>query len=126
MATALLCLDKVVSKPKGKAQALRHASHTLRLVQQKISSQSAVTDLTIAAVISMAQYEHHRDQFQQEYVHVQGLWQMAQLRGISNLITDPSGLGQKLLRYVSAYNESIPHSSLYLRSSRLDLECSLH
>jgi hypothetical protein len=103
MSTALPFLDNLVSQPEGKLLAMRHASHTFRLVKQKIYGQSAVTDLTIAAIVSMAQYEHHQNQFQQGSVHLQGLWQIAQLRGgISDLIRSPYGLGQKLLRYSQA------------------------
>jgi hypothetical protein len=60
MATALLCLDNLVSKSEGKLRAMRHASHTFRLLQPNINRQSAVTDLAITAVISMAQYEHQQ------------------------------------------------------------------
>ena len=103
MSTALLCLDNLISKPGGKLQAMRHASHTFRLLKQKFHTQSAITDSTIAAVVSMAQYEHHQNQFKQGIVHVQGLWRIAQLRGgISNLIRSPSGLAQKMLRYGQA------------------------
>ncbi|KAH1637309.1 hypothetical protein KXX16_004983 [Aspergillus fumigatus] len=99
MATALLCLDNLVSKPDGKLQAMRHASNTFCLLQQKISLQSVITDLTIAAVIGMAQYEHQLHQFQQGSVHVHGLWRMAQLRGgILKLMEGQSGLGEKILR----------------------------
>ncbi|OKP08240.1 hypothetical protein PENSUB_5607 [Penicillium subrubescens] len=51
----------------------------------------------------MAQYEHHQNRFQQGSAHVQGLWQISQLRGgVSNLTGSPSGLGQKMLRYAPA------------------------
>jgi hypothetical protein len=100
MATALNYLDNLVIEPEGKFQAMRHASHMLRVVNQNLHEQSAINDFTIAAVINMAQYEHHQRQFQQGSIHMQGLWQIAQLRGgVSNLIRSPSGLGQKMLRY---------------------------
>ncbi|KAJ5886259.1 uncharacterized protein N7473_008933 [Penicillium subrubescens] len=99
MATALFCLDNIMGRSENKLQALRHASRTVRLVNQKLSLKSAITDFTIAAVISMAQYEHHQNRFQQGSAHVQGLWQISQLRGgVSNLTGSPSGLGQKMLR----------------------------
>lgn len=96
MVTALFCLDKIVGRLESKLQALRHASRTAGLVNQKLSLKSAITDSTIAAVISMAQYEHHQNRFQQGSAHVQGLWQISQLRcGVSNLTGSPSGLGLK-------------------------------
>ncbi|KAE8381499.1 hypothetical protein BDV26DRAFT_255307 [Aspergillus bertholletiae] len=114
MATALLSFDSLVSKPYGKMQALRHASHTFRLVNQKLCSQSAVTDLTIAAVVSMAQYEYHQKRYQQGSAHVQGLWQIAQLRGgVSNLATNPSGLGQKVLRVDLEYALQLGSPTLF-------------
>jgi hypothetical protein len=103
MAIALSSLDNLLTKPEGKVQAMRHVSHTFCLVNQKLCGQSALTDYTIAAIVSMAQYEHHHNRIQQGSVHAQGLWQIAQLRGgVSNLITSVPGLGLKLLRYNQA------------------------
>lgn len=70
MATAITCLN-------GMLQAMHHRSQTFRLVNQELSSQSALTDLTITAIVSMAQYEHHQNQYQQGLVHVQGLRKVA-------------------------------------------------
>lgn len=99
MAMALLCLHNLVSQPEDKLLVLRHASHAVRLVNQKLSLNRAVTDPTITAVVSMAQYEHRQNRFQQGSAHVQGLWQMVQLRGgLSNLMSSTAGLGQKTLR----------------------------
>ncbi|KAB8071425.1 hypothetical protein BDV29DRAFT_159519 [Aspergillus leporis] len=70
MATALLCLDNLVSKSEGKLRAMRHASHTFRLLQPNINRQSAVTDLAITAVISMAQYEHQQQSPTREMLRV--------------------------------------------------------
>lgn len=100
MATAITCLSGLVSKPEGMIQAMRHVSHTFRLVNQRLSGQSAVTDLTIAAIVSMAQYEHLQNQYQQGSVHVQGLQRIAQLRGgVGELMTSHPDLVQKMLRY---------------------------
>lgn len=126
MATALLCLDNLVSKPDGKLQAMRHASNTFCLLQQKISLQSVITDLTIAAVIGMAQYEHQLHQFQQGSVHVHGLWRMAQLRGgILKLMEGQSGLGEKILRYVRSGTIRRYVFCTYIHVSRVDLEYAL-
>ena len=100
MATAIPCLNKLASKPEDILQAMRHISHTLRLVNQKLSGQSGVTDLTISAIVNMAQYEHQQNQHQQGFVHVQGLRRITQLRGgVSQLMKSPAGLVQKILRY---------------------------
>lgn len=114
MSTALLYLDNMAKKPRGKLQAMRHASHTFRLLKQKLCGQDAITDSTIAAVVSMAQYEHNQNHIKQGLVHVQGLWQIAQLRGgISNLIRSPSGLGQKMLVCTSIDDQSIHYPCLF-------------
>lgn len=101
MATAITCLNGMVSEPEGVLQAMHHRSRTYRLVNQKLSSQNALTDLTIAAIVSMAQYEHHQNQYQQGLIHVQGLRRIAQLQGgvLQFLENNSSGLVQKVLRY---------------------------
>ncbi|GFF29052.1 hypothetical protein IFM61606_10282 [Aspergillus udagawae] len=99
MATTILHLNNLTSKPEGLFEARRHISHTFRLVHQKLSGQSAVTDETIAVIVSMTQYEHYQHQYQQGSVHVQGLRRIAQLRGgLLQLVTGGSGLAQKMLR----------------------------
>lgn len=101
MANGLSCLNKLVGKPGGNLLAMRHVSHTFPLVNEKLAGQNAVTDLTIAVIVSMAQYEHHQNQYQRGFVHVQGLRRIAELRGgISQLIENSTGLVQKVLRYV--------------------------
>lgn len=117
MATALSCLAKQASQPEDRLWAMRHVSRTFSLVNQKLAGQNAVTDLTIAVIVSMAQYEHHQNQYQQGSVHVQGLHRIAHLRGgIPQLIKNPTGLVQKVLRYVTIRNREITISYLYLHS----------
>jgi hypothetical protein len=114
MAIALSSLDNLLTKPEGKVQAMRHVSHTFRLVNQKLCGQSALTDSTIAAIVSMAQYEHHQNRIQQGSVHAQGLWQITQLRGgVSNLITSVPGLGLKLLRVDLEYSLQLGSPTLF-------------
>ncbi|KAJ5215173.1 uncharacterized protein N7469_011664 [Penicillium citrinum] len=99
MATALVYLDGLVSEPGGKVLSMRHASCTLGLIQRVVTCRSEISDLTIAAVISMAQYEHQQHRIKEGSVHIYGLLQMTHLRGgIRDLIATNFGLGQKLLR----------------------------
>lgn len=101
MAAAIPYLNKMTNQPEGILQAMHHVLHTLRLVNQKLSGQSTVTDLTIAVVVNMAQYELQQNEHQQGFVHVQGLRRIAQLRGgMPRLKESPSGLVEKILRYV--------------------------
>jgi hypothetical protein len=101
MAAAIVSLNNLGSKPDDALQAMRHMSSTFRLVNQKLADQNAAADLTIAAIISMAQYEQLRNQYRQGSVHVQGLRQIVQLRGgvVRQLMTSPPHLVQKMLRY---------------------------
>ncbi|KAE8343120.1 hypothetical protein BDV24DRAFT_129712 [Aspergillus arachidicola] len=99
MATALLHLNNLISRPEGLLEARRHISHTFRLVQQKLSGPGAVADETIAVIVSMTQCEHFQHRYQEGSVHVQGLLRIAQLRGgLLQLIASGSGLAQKVLR----------------------------
>ncbi|KAI5918725.1 hypothetical protein F4810DRAFT_704032 [Camillea tinctor] len=114
MATAISCLNNLVSKPEGVLQAMHHVSHTFRLVNQKLSSQSAVTDLTIGVIVSMAQYEQNQTQFQQGSVHVRGLRRITQLRGgMLELTTSSAGLVQKMLRVDLEYSLQLGSPTLF-------------
>ncbi|OJI99598.1 hypothetical protein ASPVEDRAFT_39002 [Aspergillus versicolor CBS 583.65] len=114
MAMALLCMDNIVSQPGDKVLVLRHASNTVRLVNQKLSLNRAVNDLTIAAVVSMAQYEYRQNKLQQGSAHVQGLWQIVQLRGcLSNPISSTAGLVQKILRIDLEYALQLGSPTLF-------------
>lgn len=102
MATGTVSLSHFVSKPDGASQAMQHMSKAFRLVNQKLASQNATSDLTIAAIVSMAQYEQLWNRYREGSVHVQGLRRIVQLRGglVRQLMTSPSHLVQKILRYV--------------------------
>lgn len=79
--------------------ALRHLSHTFRLVNQRLAGEDAVSDKTIAVVVMMSQYERLQDRYHDGIVHVAGLQKMTELRGgICRLAVDQPALAQKILR----------------------------
>lgn len=101
MATAIVSLNDIMGEPGSTLQAMRHMSSTLRLVNEKLAGQAAVSDVTISAIVGMAQYAQLRNQYRQGYVHVQGLHRIVQLHGgmLPQLMMSPSHLVQKVLRY---------------------------
>jgi hypothetical protein len=82
-------------------QAMRHVSQGLRLINQRLSGEDAVSDISIASVIGMAQYERHQEQYRQGVVHLRALQRMAKLRGgITDLTRKQPYLAQKMFRSV--------------------------
>lgn len=71
---------------------MRHMSQALRLINERLSGNDAVSNQTIAAVVAMVLYERQQGQFRRGLIHVKGLRQMTELRGgLSQLAqTEPS------------------------------------
>ena len=80
-------------------EAMRHLSRAFRLVNEKLSGNEALSDTTMAVVISMTQYERLRGQHRQGLVHLDGLLRMVELRGgISQVMSTNPPLAQKIFR----------------------------
>jgi hypothetical protein len=78
---------------------MRHLSYTLRLVNEKLSGNEALSDTTMAIVIAMTHYERVQGRYRQGFIHFKGLQRMIELRGgISQLVTDKPRLAQKVFR----------------------------
>ncbi|RHZ64512.1 hypothetical protein CDV55_106705 [Aspergillus turcosus] len=107
VATSILCINNIVTKQEGMLQAMSHISHTFRLINQRLSRQEAISDTTMAVIVSMAQYERHQNQYQRGFVHVQGLRRIVQLQG-------------------GVLQVSKSHHILVLKMLRVDLDYSLH
>ncbi|KAL3462959.1 hypothetical protein BJX64DRAFT_276862 [Aspergillus heterothallicus] len=96
MATSILCSKNRVDET---AQGMRHIAHTYRLVQERLYGKEATSDMTIAILVIMSQYERLQGQYDRGFIHVQGLYRMVQLRGgIMKLSRECWGIAQKLLR----------------------------
>lgn len=97
----LAATDSMVVTPEESVEATYHLSNSLRLVNQKLSGEKALSDTTIASVIAMLQYERLRGQYDQALIHFAGLQQMVELcGGITKLAKNKPALAQKIFRYI--------------------------
>lgn len=80
-----------------------HIARTYRIVQDRLmSEEEATSDMTIAILVAMSQYERLQGQYARGYVHVRGMRRMIELRGgIKQFNSDCRGVIQKVLRYAS-------------------------
>lgn len=78
---------------------IRHVSHTLSLVNQRLSGTDATCDAILAAVTMMAQYERHQGRHKHGLMHMQGLLRLVNMRGgIHVLLRENVVLAQKIVR----------------------------
>ncbi|KAL4910129.1 hypothetical protein BDW74DRAFT_173596 [Aspergillus multicolor] len=97
VATTILCSRNLVRET---AQGMYHIARTYRIVQKRLRSQEeATSDMTMAILVAMSQYERLQGQFERGYVHLQGLRRMVELRGgIRHFDSESCGVIQKVLR----------------------------
>ncbi|KAL3469616.1 hypothetical protein BJX99DRAFT_265032 [Aspergillus californicus] len=97
VATSILCFrNRVVNET---AVGMRHITHTYRIVRERLSGKEALSDMTIAVLVIMSQYERIQGQYARGYIHLKGLKRMAELRGgICMLSRQCWGVVQKVLR----------------------------
>jgi hypothetical protein len=80
-------------------EAMHHLSLTFRLVNERLSGNNAVSDATIAVVVTLSHFERLQGQYRQGLVHLEGLHQMVKLRGgISQLARNKPGFVPKIFR----------------------------
>ncbi|GFF43166.1 hypothetical protein IFM58399_06857 [Aspergillus lentulus] len=114
VATSILCLNNLVTRPDGILQAMSHISHTFRLLNQRLSLQEEISDTTMAVIVSMAQYERHQNQYRRGFVHVQALRRMVQLQGgLLQVSKSHHILVQKMLRVDLEYALQLGSSTLF-------------
>ncbi|PYH90283.1 hypothetical protein BO71DRAFT_334799 [Aspergillus ellipticus CBS 707.79] len=86
-------------KPAMSSKALHHLSQAYALVNIKLSGPFSVSDMAIAAVVSLAIYQQVHRQLATGLVHLHGLYRMIQLRGgIVRLMQENRSLALKPLR----------------------------
>ncbi|KAL4754724.1 hypothetical protein BDW72DRAFT_117553 [Aspergillus terricola var. indicus] len=97
VATSILCSKSLVRET---AQGMYHIARTYRIVQERLmSEEEATSDMTIAVLVVMSQYERLQSQYARGYVHVRGLRRMIELRGgIKQFDSKCCGVIQKVLR----------------------------
>ncbi|KAH8689180.1 hypothetical protein BGW36DRAFT_433944 [Talaromyces proteolyticus] len=92
-------MHDLIVEPEDPLQAAQHLSRTFRLVNQRISEDTNVSDATIAVVLMLVQYERHEDRLEEGLVHLRGLLRMIELRGgISQLRKRGATLATKTFR----------------------------
>ncbi|KAL4760064.1 uncharacterized protein BDW70DRAFT_73342 [Aspergillus foveolatus] len=97
VATSILCSKSLVRET---TQGMYHIARTYRIVQDRLmSEEEATSDMTIAILVAMSQYERLQGQYARGYVHVRGMRRMIELRGgIKQFNSDCCGVIQKVLR----------------------------
>ncbi|KAL4992313.1 hypothetical protein BDW68DRAFT_97488 [Aspergillus falconensis] len=97
VATSILCSKNLVRET---TQGMYHIARTYRIVQERLmSEEEATSDMTIAILVAMSQYERLQGQYARGYIHVRGLRRMVELRGgIKQFDNECCGVIQKVLR----------------------------
>lgn len=97
-------INNLVSRPDKPALAIHHLSQSFRLMNRRLSSNTVVSDATMAVVVAMAQFERHQGDYQRGLVHLDGLMRMVEMRGgISRLTQYRPPLTQKIFRYAEKF-----------------------
>ncbi|KAL2872718.1 uncharacterized protein BJX67DRAFT_376511 [Aspergillus lucknowensis] len=111
VATLILCSRNLV---KETAQGMRHIAHTYRILQERLCGKEATSDMTIAILVIMAQYERLQGQHARGYIHVQGMKRMIELRGgIMGLGKENWGIILKVLRADLEYALQLGSQTLF-------------
>ena len=99
MAMSIASVNKASPVNRDAGWEIRHLSHTLCLVNQRLSNTDAACNATLAAVTMMAQYERHQGRHKQGLVHLNGLLRLVNMRGgIRELLRENVVLAQKIVR----------------------------
>ncbi|KAL4867693.1 hypothetical protein BDV12DRAFT_117310 [Aspergillus spectabilis] len=111
IATSILCSKKLVNET---AQGMYHIARTYRIVQERLMENEAISDMTIAILVIMSQYERLQGQHARGYIHMQGLRRMVELRGgIKQLSRECWGVIQKVLRADLEYALQLGQRTLF-------------
>ncbi len=76
-----VCVDSLLGRQETSLKTLQHLSKAYRCINQNLQKFETPSDLTIAAVMSMAIHEDLRGQPGRSKVHVDALQRMVELRG---------------------------------------------
>ena len=131
MAVSASYVDFFQRKPEISPKTLHHISRAYALVNLKLSGPESVSDSAIAAVVTLAIYQQIHRLPAVGLIHLNGLYQMIQLRGgISRLMKENRALALKPLRYVYMLaSAELLFSRFFeaerLTNTRLDAELAL-
>ena len=96
---ATLCVDKLLGKPPGSPQALRHLQNTYRCFNRELKEAFQPSDPTIAVVVSLAVHENLTSEFGIAKLHLDALERILDLRGGIEGFASNSMLWHKVCRY---------------------------
>jgi hypothetical protein len=92
------CIDFVNSKEDCSPEYRQHIVKGLRLINEKLSSESAVADTSLAAVIALCLLSSVREQPHQTKIHFEGLCRMIEVRGGMSELKGNHALMEKVQR----------------------------
>lgn len=99
VAVSVIALNNLVAKQEDPMEGMRHLSLAFRLVNERLSGMNPVSDITMAVVVVLTQYERLQGHYGQVLIHLDGLQRMVELRGgMSQLKLAGTSLAQKILR----------------------------
>lgn len=79
-----------MSSGKSPPKALHHISRTFAMVQERLNGDDALSDSTLAIVVSLFHQEQIRRHYAAARVHMEGLQRIVKLRGgLSTLRSSP-------------------------------------
>jgi len=116
-----------MAKQDESQAALSHLSQTCQLVNQKLSSPQALSDITVAVVVCICIYEQLRGDTQKRRLHMDGLRRMIELRGGIGELQQNNALLQKICRsdITLALHEGSPTRFFWDGMPRLAIDSAL-
>ncbi|KAK7432430.1 hypothetical protein QQZ08_000993 [Neonectria magnoliae] len=90
------CIDFFLRKTEESPTALTHLSRTFQLLNKRLGSKDAVTDMTIGLTAVLSIRESMRGDLKTNMIHLDGLQQMVELRGGLNSFEDEVSVLQKI------------------------------
>lgn len=101
LAITAAMIDFFLAREEVSPAVLTHLSQTFTLVNQKLSSNEATSDTSLAVVVLLIIYEQLRRDEDRMQVHFEGLRRMVNLRGGLIALGHNCSLVQKICRQVA-------------------------
>lgn len=116
------CNEIFLGTGASSPRALYHLSQTFAEVKKRLEGKDALTDSSLAIVISLINQEQIRNEQQSARVHINGLKRMVELRGgLRKLGKENQALVLKICKYVIEFADLTAASTLSLTSKRTDI-----
>ena len=92
------CVDLITGKEACSSEYRHHIASAVRLINSNLASDQAVSETSIAGVITLCVLSSIREQPWQTKVHFDGLCRMIELRGGMHTLSDNPALMEKAFR----------------------------